>query len=140
MPDLPPQESIILPELYRSCRTVQIQCCLATSTNHVNMGRSMIVRINHNPQSIKPENRRHYTDSSKVPKRLGLMLPSTAICLQRSIVSLPLAVFFCDVRPLRAFGAENIARHLVLPYGKSCSSNRSLLVSGNGPRKWTTVD
>jgi hypothetical protein len=73
--DLPARESIILPQLHRSYRTVQIEYRLATSANHMNMGRSMIVRINNNPQSIKPENRRHYADSSRVPKRLGLSPP-----------------------------------------------------------------
>ena len=71
MPDLPPRESIILPELYRSCRTVQIEYCLVASTDRVHMRWSVVVWINHNPQSVKPENRRHYSNSSKIPKRLG---------------------------------------------------------------------
>ena len=70
--DLPPRESIVLTELYRSGRTVQIDYCFATSTNHVNVGGTMIVWINRNPQSFKPENRRHCTNPSKFPKRLGL--------------------------------------------------------------------
>jgi hypothetical protein len=52
--DLRPREPIILPELYRSCRTVQYDYRFATPTHHVDMGRSMIVRINHYPQSSKP--------------------------------------------------------------------------------------
>jgi len=42
-----------------------MEYCLAPYANHVNMGRPMIVRINRSPQPIKPENRRHYTDSSR---------------------------------------------------------------------------
>ena len=71
-PDLPPRESIIFPEICRPCRTVQIEYCLVAFTNHVNMRWSMVVWINHNPQSVKPENRRHYSNSNKIPKRLGL--------------------------------------------------------------------
>jgi hypothetical protein len=59
VPDLTPRESIVLPEFYRSGRTVQIEDRLATAPNRVDVGRSMIVRINHNPQPAQSENRRH---------------------------------------------------------------------------------
>jgi hypothetical protein len=77
-PYLPAGESIILSEFYRSCRTIQIEYCFVPYSNDVNMGWSMIVRINHNPQSAKPQNRRHWNNSSNIPKRLGLRLSETA--------------------------------------------------------------
>jgi len=46
VPDLLPREFIILPKLYWSCRTVQVDYRFATSTHHVYMGRSMVVWIN----------------------------------------------------------------------------------------------
>jgi hypothetical protein len=72
-PDFPPGESIILQEFYR---TIQIEYCFVPSSNGVNMRWSMIVWIHHSPQSVKPQNRRHYTISSNIPKRLGFRLPN----------------------------------------------------------------
>src|SRR5471030_2483326 len=73
-PDLPLGESIILPDFCRPYRTIQIEYCFAPSIDYVNMRWSMIVWINHNPQSVNPQNRRHYNHSSNIPKRLGLRL------------------------------------------------------------------
>jgi hypothetical protein len=58
-PDLTPLESVVLPEIYRSGRTVQIEYRFATRPNRVDVGRPMIVRIDHYPQPAKSENRRH---------------------------------------------------------------------------------
>ena len=53
------------PKLHRSCRTVQIEYRFEASTNHVNMRRSMVVRINHNSQSPEPKKSRHHSNSIK---------------------------------------------------------------------------
>src|ERR1035438_8775269 len=76
LPDLPPRESIILPDLYRSCRTVQIEYRFATSTPSREHGRSMIVWINHNPQSFKPENCRHYTNPHRASRLYFFKTPA----------------------------------------------------------------
>src|SRR5712692_9754350 len=58
-PDLAPREPIVLSEFYRSRRTVQTENSLATVPNYVDVGRSMIIGIDHNPQPVESENRRH---------------------------------------------------------------------------------
>ena len=59
VPDLTPRESVVLPEIRRSGRTVQMEDRLATAPGRVDVGRPMIVRIDHNPQPVESENRRH---------------------------------------------------------------------------------
>jgi hypothetical protein len=62
---------MVLPELYRSGRTVQIEYGLTTTPNHMDMGRPMIVRIDHNTQPIEPHYGRHQSIVPQIPKRLG---------------------------------------------------------------------
>jgi len=57
VPDLSPREPIILSELRRSRRTIQTENSLATMPNHVDVGRSMIIGIDYNPQAVESENR-----------------------------------------------------------------------------------
>jgi hypothetical protein len=71
-PDLPHGESVVLPEFYRPFRTSQIEYRFVPPTNRMSMCWSMIVWINHNPKSVKPQHRRHWTNTSNVPKRFGL--------------------------------------------------------------------
>ena len=59
VPDLAPRESVILAELYRPARTVQIEYRLTAMPNRVNVRRAMIIRIDRSPQSVKSENGRH---------------------------------------------------------------------------------
>ena len=59
VPDLTPRESIVFPEIRRSGWTVQMEDRLATTPNGVDVRRPMIIRIDHNPQPVKSENRRH---------------------------------------------------------------------------------
>src|SRR6266566_8809010 len=73
--DFSPRKSVILPELYRSRRTVQIEYGLTSSSDHMNMSRPVIVRIDRHPQSVKPENCGHYPIT--IPKRLGYGLQFT---------------------------------------------------------------
>ncbi len=58
MPDLAPREPIVLSESYRSRRTVQTENSLATMRHHVDVGRSMIIGIDHNPEPVESETRR----------------------------------------------------------------------------------
>jgi hypothetical protein len=58
-PDLSPREPIVFPEFYGSGQTVQIKHRLATTPNRVDVRRPMIVRIDRDPQPVKPENRWH---------------------------------------------------------------------------------
>src|SRR5260370_18986970 len=76
MTPLPTRESIVLPELYGSGRTVQIEYRLTAMSNHMDMGRSMIVRIDHNPQPIQPDYRRH---DSIVPRFLSAWVTIRAL-------------------------------------------------------------
>jgi len=48
MAEIPILESIVLPQFHRPVRTVQIQYRLKTTSNHVDMGRPMVIRINYN--------------------------------------------------------------------------------------------
>jgi hypothetical protein len=59
VPDVTPRKSVVLPEIRRSGWAVQMEDRLATTPGRVDVGRSMIVRIDHNPQPVKSENRRH---------------------------------------------------------------------------------
>jgi hypothetical protein len=56
---LPPRESIVFAQGGRATRTAQIEDRLAAVSNHVNMGGTMIVRIDHNPQTVDVENGWH---------------------------------------------------------------------------------
>jgi len=47
--DLAPRESIVLPEVRRTGRTVQMEDRLATAPNGVDVGWPMAIRIDHNP-------------------------------------------------------------------------------------------
>jgi hypothetical protein len=49
LPDLTPLESLVFPKLYRSGRTVQIEDHLRAALNRVDVGRSVIIRMNHDP-------------------------------------------------------------------------------------------
>ncbi len=51
-------ESIVLPKLYRTHRTVQIEHSLMTAPDRMHMGRSMVVRVDNNAQSARSEDRR----------------------------------------------------------------------------------
>jgi hypothetical protein len=46
--DLTPRESVILPQLHRTCRTVQIEYRLTASPDYMHVNWPMIVWINHN--------------------------------------------------------------------------------------------
>jgi hypothetical protein len=59
VPNLAPRESIVFPEFQGSSQTVQIEYRLATTPDYVNMGWPMIIRIDHNPQPVEPQDRRH---------------------------------------------------------------------------------
>src|ERR1035438_221977 len=59
VPDLTPRESVVLAELYRAARTVQIEYRLTAMPNRVDVRRAMIIRIDRSPQSVKSENGRH---------------------------------------------------------------------------------
>jgi hypothetical protein len=56
---LPPCESIVLAQSGRATRTAQIEDRLAAVSYEVNMCGTMIVRIDHNPQTVDLENGRH---------------------------------------------------------------------------------
>jgi hypothetical protein len=60
--DLTSPSAIILPKLDRTGGTVQFENRFALAADHVNVSRSMIVGIDCNPKTIKPENRRHKLD------------------------------------------------------------------------------
>ncbi len=77
---LPARKICSSPEFLRSRRTVQIEYRFAASAHNMNVGRSMIVWINHNPQSIKPENRRHCTNPSKLEHAGACLGRSKATC------------------------------------------------------------
>jgi hypothetical protein len=47
---LAPRESIVLPESYRSCRATQIEYRFAARPNHMDVGRPVIIRVDHNPR------------------------------------------------------------------------------------------
>ena len=56
---LPSRESIILPENYRSHWAIQVVNRFPAVSNDVNVHRPMIIRIDDDPQSVKPEHCRH---------------------------------------------------------------------------------
>ena len=56
---LRPPEAIDLTQLDRSIRTVEIQHCFAFGADHMNMRRTMIVRVDHDAQSTERCNARH---------------------------------------------------------------------------------
>jgi len=62
--DLTSRSAIILPKVDRTVWTVQMENCFALTTDHVNVGRSMIVGIDYNPKSMKPKNGRHEVHDS----------------------------------------------------------------------------
>jgi hypothetical protein len=46
-PNLAPRESVVFPKLYRPSPTIQVKYRLATVPDRVDVGRPMIVRIDH---------------------------------------------------------------------------------------------
>jgi len=58
-PDFSPRKSVVFPELYRPCRTVEIEYRFTAPSDDVNMSRSMIIWINCHPETIKSEDCRH---------------------------------------------------------------------------------
>jgi hypothetical protein len=58
-------------ELYRPCRTVEIEYRFTAPSDDVNMSRSMIIWINCHPETIKSEDCRHQLWCITYPKRLG---------------------------------------------------------------------
>jgi hypothetical protein len=58
-PEFPLGKSVVLPDPYRPARTVQIKNRLVPLTDHVDVWRTVIVRINHHPHPAKSQNRRH---------------------------------------------------------------------------------
>jgi len=68
--DIAPHKSVILAQLWRPSRTVQIEYRLTPSPNDMNMSGAVIVEIDHHPQTRKPEDCGHKASLS-YPKRLG---------------------------------------------------------------------
>jgi hypothetical protein len=54
-------EAIHLAEPRRTAGTVQLEHCFAIGTDDVNVLRSMVIGVDHNAQTTKPENGRHPT-------------------------------------------------------------------------------
>jgi hypothetical protein len=63
-------KSVILAQLWRPSRTVQIEYRFTASPNYMNMSGAVIVEIDHHAQARKPEDCGH-DDSLSYPKRLG---------------------------------------------------------------------
>ena len=57
--DLPIGKAIVFAKLHRSCRTIQIKDCLTAPADYMDVSGSVIVRVDYDAQSIKPENCRH---------------------------------------------------------------------------------
>ncbi len=57
--DLATRESIVLAEVNGTNQTVQIEDGFVPRANHVDVGGPMIVRVDDNPKSVEPEDRRH---------------------------------------------------------------------------------
>jgi hypothetical protein len=68
--DVAPRISVILAQLWRPSRTVQIEYRLTPSPNDMNMSGAVIVEIAHHPQTRNPEDCGH-DGSLSYPKRLG---------------------------------------------------------------------
>jgi hypothetical protein len=52
-------ESVVLTHLDGAVRTIQVEYRFTSSAKYVHVRGTMIVRINHNPQSAEPKDRRH---------------------------------------------------------------------------------
>src|ERR1035438_4342758 len=87
VPDLTPRESVVLAELYRAARTVQIEYRLTAMPNRVDVRRAMIIRIDRSPQSVKSENGRH--------KYILPGFPSAWVCRGQSSQQLLVRVRHC---------------------------------------------
>jgi hypothetical protein len=68
--DVAPRKSVILAQLWRPSRTVQIEYRLTPSPDRMNVSGAVVVEINHHAQARKPEDCGQY-DSLSYPKRLG---------------------------------------------------------------------
>jgi hypothetical protein len=64
------EKSVVLTQLWRPSRTVQIEYRLTPSPNYMNMSGAVIVEIDHHPQTRKPKDCGH-DYSLSYPKRLG---------------------------------------------------------------------
>jgi hypothetical protein len=53
------REGIILPKLHRTCRAVQVEHGFTATTDHMDMGRPVVVWIDHDAKPIEPKNGRH---------------------------------------------------------------------------------
>jgi hypothetical protein len=60
--DLPEPEPIVFSQFHRSIRTVQVEYGLAALANDMDMGRPMIVRVDHGALCANAQNRRHRKD------------------------------------------------------------------------------
>src|SRR5664280_535899 len=58
--DVPPGEPVVLSQCHRPFWTIQLEHGLTTGSYDVNVGRTMIVRVNHDPETEQPQNGRHY--------------------------------------------------------------------------------
>jgi hypothetical protein len=54
--DFPYWETVVLAQLHGSRPAVQLERRFTAAPDHMNVGRTMIVGINHSPQSLKREN------------------------------------------------------------------------------------
>jgi hypothetical protein len=58
--DIAPREPVVLSQRHWPLWTIQLEHSLTTGTYDVNVGRAMIVRVNHDPETEPAQNRRHY--------------------------------------------------------------------------------
>src|SRR5689334_3436656 len=76
-----PGKAVVLTQLRWSSRTVQIEHCLRAAPDHMYMGWTVIVQIDHYTQFAKSEDRWHLMDCTNKPKRLGLLFWMRKRCL-----------------------------------------------------------
>src|SRR5262249_50730314 len=67
-PHVVPSEAIILPQLWRSLGTVQVEDRFAPCTYNVDMRRSMVIWVDRHPKAVETQDRGH---GGIYAKRLG---------------------------------------------------------------------
>ena len=71
--DLAPGEAVVLAELRRPVRTMEVENTFPASPDHMNVGGAMIVRVHHSAKPFEAQHCRHVEgDYTTIPKRLGL--------------------------------------------------------------------
>ena len=56
-----PVEAVDFPQSHRPGRTVQEEDSLASCPDHMDMGGSVIIRLDHNPKPVETQDNRHGT-------------------------------------------------------------------------------